>query len=63
MENKPPTEKTDTKLLNVMLPEELMERVQAFCAEREMTIHEFVSDAVIEKLELAYKEKRKKPRL
>jgi hypothetical protein len=63
MENKPPTEKTDTELLNVLLPEELMERVQAFCAEREMTIHEFVSDAVIEKLELAYKEKRKKPRL
>jgi regulator of PEP synthase PpsR (kinase-PPPase family) len=63
MENKPPAEKTETKLIDIMLPEELMERVQAFCAEKDMTMHEFVNDAIIEKLELAYKEKRKKRRL
>jgi hypothetical protein len=46
-----------------MLPEELMERVQTLCAERDMTIQEFVTDAIIEKLELVYKERRKKQRL
>jgi len=56
-------EKTETKLLNIMLPEELMERVQTLCAERDMTIQEFVTDAIIEKLELVYKERRKKQRL
>ena len=63
MENKPSGEKTEPKRLNIILPEELMERVQALCAERDMTILEFVHDAIIEKLELAYKEKRKRPRL
>ncbi len=63
MENKPPAEKIETKVLNIMLPEELMERVQAFCAERDMKIHEFVNDAIVEKLGLANKEKRKKPRM
>jgi len=63
MENKSPTEKTETKLPKIMLPEELMERVQSYCNERDMTVKEFVTDAIIEKLKLAYKERRKKPRL
>ena len=63
MENKPSEKKTDPKRLNIILPEELLERVQAFCTERDMTILEFFHDAIIEKLELAYKEKRKRPRL
>jgi hypothetical protein len=63
MENKPPMEETETKLLNIMLPEELMERVQSYCNERDMDIQEFATDAIIEKLELAYKERRKKQRL
>ena len=63
MENRPPLEKTETKLINIMLPEELMERIQTLCAERDMTIQEFVTDAIIEKLELIYKERRKKQRL
>jgi len=54
---------TGTKLLNIMLPEELMERVKTYCIERDMTIKEFVTDAIIEKLALVYKERRKKPRL
>jgi hypothetical protein len=56
-------EKTETKLLDIMLPEELMERVQTLCSERDMTVKEFVTDAIIEKLKLAYKERRKKQRL
>jgi hypothetical protein len=46
-----------------MLPEELMERIQPLCAERDVTIQEFVTDAIIEKLNLVYKERRKKQRL
>ena len=46
-----------------MLPEELNNRVNAVCADKDMTIQEFVTDAVIEKLELVYKERREKPRL
>ena len=56
-------EKTETILLNIRLPEELMERVQSYCDERDMTVKEFVSDAILEKLELANKERRKRPRL
>jgi hypothetical protein len=56
-------EKTENKMLNITLHEELLERIRAHCKERDMTIREFVTDAVIEKLRLAHKEKRKKPRL
>jgi len=56
-------EKITTKLFNIMLPEELMERVKTLCAERDLTIQDFVTDAIIEKLEIAYKERRKKDRL
>ena len=55
--------KTETKLLNILLPKELLDRVNAFCADKDMTIQEFVTDAIIEKLGLVYKEKRKGPRL
>jgi hypothetical protein len=63
MENKPPDEKTETKMLNIMIPEELLERVQSYCNEKNMTFKEFVTDAIIEKLNLVYKERRKKARL
>jgi len=63
MENKPPAERTETKLLNIMIPEELLERVKSYCNERDMTVKEFVTDAIIDKLKLAYKERRKKRRL
>ena len=56
-------EETETKQLNITLPEELMERVKTLCAERDMTIQDFVTDAIIDKLELAHKERRKKSRL
>jgi hypothetical protein len=38
-------------------------RVNAFCVEKELTIHEFVTDAIIGKLERAHKKKRKTSRL
>ena len=56
-------EKIETKILKITLPKELFKRVEALCAEKEMTIQDFATDAIIEKLELANKERRKKGRL
>jgi len=63
MEKKPTPEKTETKELNIMLQEELIKRIYLLCDERGMTIQEFAADAIIEKLQLARKERRKKRRL
>jgi hypothetical protein len=63
LEKKPSPEKTDAKELNIMLSEELIKRIYLFCDERNVTIQDFVTDAIIEKLQLAHKERRKKVRL
>jgi hypothetical protein len=63
MEKKPSPEKTDAKELNIMLSEELIKRISLFCDERDITIQDFATDAIIEKLQLAHKERRKKGRL
>ena len=63
LEKKPTPEKTDAKELNIMLPEELIKRIYLLCDERGMTIQDFVADAIIEKLQRAHKERRKKVRL
>jgi glycine cleavage system regulatory protein len=60
---KPKPEIAKTKPINIVLQEDLIKRITAFCAEQEITIHEFVTDAIIEKLNLVYKERRKKGRL
>ncbi len=61
--NSTTSEKTETKMLNIRIQKGLIKRVKVFCAEKEINIQDFVTDAVIEKLELAHKERRKKPRL
>jgi hypothetical protein len=63
MEKKPTTEDSETHMLNIRLQEELIKRVKVLCDEKEITVQDFVTDAIIEKLELAYKERRKKSRL
>ena len=63
MKKKPTPNKTEVKMLTTRVPKILIERVKAFCNENEMTIQDFVTDAIIEKLALVYKERRKKPRL
>ena len=63
MGKKPKPEITKTKPINIILQEDLIKRINAFCAEQEITIHDFVTDAIIEKLNLVYKERRKKGRL
>jgi len=55
MEKKPKPETTKTKPINIMLPVELIGRVNVVCADKEITIQEFVTDAIIEKLSLVYK--------
>jgi hypothetical protein len=42
---------------------ELLERLKNFSGERNIPIEEFVADAIVEKLNLAYKCRRKIPRL
>jgi len=49
MENKPEQEKPETKLLKIMLPEELLERVLTYCDERDMTVKEFMTDTISDK--------------
>ncbi len=63
MGKKPKSEIAKTKPINIMLQEELITRVNTVCADQDMTIQEFVTDAIIEKLELVYKERRTKGRL
>ena len=63
MEKKPTTENAETNMLNISLQKELIKRVKVFCAEKEITVQEFVTDAIIEKLGLVYKERRRKSRL
>ena len=63
MKKKPNPEKTETKMISTRIPKDLMKRLKIFCDENEMTIKDFIGDAIIEKLELAHKERRKKSRL
>jgi hypothetical protein len=63
MEKKPVTENSETHMLNIRLRKELLKRVEALCDEKEITVQDFVTDAILEKLELVYKERRKKSRL
>jgi hypothetical protein len=63
MAKKQRPEVTKTKPINIMLPEDLIKRINSFCVEQEITIQEFVTDAIIEKLNLVYKERRKKSRI
>jgi len=56
-------DKTETEMLNTELPKGLIKRVKIFCDESKITIQDFVTDALIEKLALVYKERRKKSRL
>jgi hypothetical protein len=60
MKKKPNPEETETEMLSTGLPKVLIKRVKIFCDESKITIQDFVTDAIIEKLALVYKESRKK---
>ena len=63
MKKNPFPDNTEIRMLTTRVPKVLIERVKAFCNENEITIQDFVNDALIEKLELVHKERRKKARL
>jgi hypothetical protein len=63
MEKKQTSEDMQVEKLNIELHEGLLERLKNFCVERDITIQEFVTDAIIDKLNLVYKDRRKRPRL
>jgi NRPS condensation-like uncharacterized protein len=63
MEKKPVTEDSETHMLHIRLQEELIKRIKALCDEKEITVQDFVTDAIIEKIRLVHKERRKKSRL
>lgn len=49
--------------MNIEIPEALAGRIKAYCEKNPSEPHEFVFDAIIEKLERVHKERRKKPRI
>ena len=63
MKKNPTPEETETEMLNTGLSKGLIKRVKNFCDESKVTIQDFVTDAIIDKLALVNKERRKSPRL
>jgi hypothetical protein len=63
MKKKPASEKTETQIISARVPKDLKRRVKTFCDDNQMTIGNFMADAIIDKLELAHKERRRKSRL
>ena len=52
MKKKETQEKTETEMLCTEMPKGLIKRVKIFCDESKITIQDFVTDAIIEKLAL-----------
>ena len=59
----PIPKETETEILSTGFPKGLIGRVKVYCSENEMTIQDFATDAIIDKLALVHKERRKRPRL
>jgi hypothetical protein len=55
--------RAEIEIVKTGLPKKLVKRIKVVCENKEMSIQDFVSDAIIEKLELVHKERRKKQRL
>ncbi len=49
--------------MNIEIPDPLALRIKAFCEKNKIEMKEFIFDAIIEKLEGAHKEKRKRQRV
>ena len=63
MKKNPIQDETGTEMFSTGLPKGLIGRVKTFCDEKEMTIQDFMTDAIIDTLALVHKERRKKSRL
>ncbi|MDJ0722955.1 MAG: hypothetical protein QNJ04_15070 [Desulfobacterales bacterium] len=53
----------DTQNVRIDLPQSLVSRVHNYCSKRNITIQEFIRDALSEKLEAAHRERRRKQRV
>lgn len=56
-------ENGDTESVRIDIPQSLMSRVHNHCTKRNITIQEFIRDALSEKLAMAHKERRRKQRV
>ena len=57
------TNSSADECLDLKIPKVLIERVESYCQSIGIAPHEFIIDAISEKLASIHKEKRKKPRL
>ena len=63
MNNKLTEVNSETQNLQIKMPQKLLKRVNTHCEKKSIAVDEFILDAIAEKLELAYKERRRKNRL
>ncbi len=63
MDDRLATTNGDTQSVRIDIPQSLMSRVHSHCNKRNITIEEFIRDALSEKLEMAHKERRRKQRV
>lgn len=56
-------EETDEKRIEVKFPVKLIERIQRYCRKQNMSMDNFILDAVTAKLYQANQERRKRQRL
>ena len=63
MDDRIATTNGDTQSIRIDIPESLLSRVHGYCNKRNITIEEFIRDALSEKLEMAHKERRRKQRV
>jgi hypothetical protein len=53
----------ETQSVRIDIPQSLMSRVHSHCRKCNITIQEFIRDALSEKLEMVHKERRRKQRV
>ena len=58
-----PGKEMETKIIKIKLPQALFERISNHCVKKSILVDDFILDAIAEKLELVYKERRRRPRL
>lgn len=49
--------------MNIEIPEALADRIKAYCSKNKSEPMDFVFDAIVEKLEQVYRERRRRPRM
>ncbi len=63
MDDRIATTNGDTQSVRIDIPQSLLSRVHSHCNKHNITIEEFIRDALSEKLEMVHKERRRKQRV